>query len=59
MKKKKKRNPADTTMRNISALKKRVEELEQHAEYTLARLRIIDRCIMDTCERLFRLENRK
>ena len=31
-KKPKKRNPADTTMRNINALKKRVERLEKLAE---------------------------
>lgn len=56
---KKKRNPPDATLTNIRALKKRVSELEQHAEYILERLRIIDRCYMETCERIFNLERRK
>lgn len=30
MKKTKKRNPQDSTLRNIRALKKRVEKLEEH-----------------------------
>ncbi len=32
-KKQKKRNPQDATLRNITALKKRVKELEQFAEW--------------------------
>lgn len=34
-KKAKKRNPADTTMRNINALKKRVKWLEEQVHYLL------------------------
>ena len=61
MKKKttKKRNPNDSTFRNINALKKRVKELEQLAKYILARFSIIDRCYMETCERILKLEERK
>jgi hypothetical protein len=40
IKKPKKRNPADTTMRNINALKKQIEGIDQ-------RLRILANCVKD------------
>jgi hypothetical protein len=54
---KKKRNPPDTTMRNVNALKKRVKELEQHAEWTVASDKIIGRYIAKMESRLSALEN--
>lgn len=43
--KKKKRNPNDTTMRNINALKKRVARLEMRSELTVHWLAQLDRLI--------------
>jgi hypothetical protein len=54
---KKKRNPPDSTMRNITALKKRVAELEQHAEWTVANDKITGRYIAKMESRLSALEN--
>lgn len=42
---KKRKNPADSTMRNINALKKRVTELEVSMGFALSKIDNIDCCI--------------
>lgn len=63
-KKPKKRNPPDATLRNISALKKRVaelnkrvEDLEDHAEWTRLSDRNVGLCLMKIGARLDRIED--
>jgi hypothetical protein len=57
-KQQKKRNPQDATLRNITALKKRVTALEQHAEWLNERNRLNDRCFAILSARVYVFEGR-
>jgi hypothetical protein len=57
-KQQKKRNPQDATLRNITALKKRVAALEQHAEWLNEVNRLSDRYIANCCARVAALVER-
>ena len=55
MKKTKKRNPTDLTLRNLRALKKRVEKLEKkHGDLNKAALAMID-CLFSLKSRMDKL----